>query len=336
MITKLWVKQFRNLEETVVSFEPNQHVCITGDNNHGKTSFLETIHILTHLKGVTKPLDTSMIQWGADHAVFGMQYEINEQTHKAYLKLEPTQKLLFVDERVVRTFRPYCSSFLVTYISADALRFFQESPHTRRHFFDRFTMTLWPEKTRYYNQYSKLLRQKNHAIKQNRPPHEWRVYQEQLEPIGVQIQADRTEIAQLINQELEHIKRNFSFLATKTITIAIQPNDLGSHRDDVQVFIDDHLISQSYSRGVNRLVALLIYWAQIHILRDRFGIRPIGLLDDPFVELDESNKSDILTFFMANMTCYYATVTAHDRSFFTSSDQCLSIQNGQVKNYMTC
>ena len=46
MVKKLWTKGFRNLEENVIEFSENEVCFIWGDNNQGKTNFLESLYVL--------------------------------------------------------------------------------------------------------------------------------------------------------------------------------------------------------------------------------------------------------------------------------------------------
>ena len=48
MLNKVWFKGFRNLEEVVLKFNQNDHLFVLGDNNQGKTNFLEGIYVLGH------------------------------------------------------------------------------------------------------------------------------------------------------------------------------------------------------------------------------------------------------------------------------------------------
>ena len=50
MVNRVWIKQFRNINEQLFDIE-GQHLFVFGENNQGKTNFLEAIYFLGN--GVT-------------------------------------------------------------------------------------------------------------------------------------------------------------------------------------------------------------------------------------------------------------------------------------------
>src|SRR5262249_13081757 len=63
----------------------------------------------------------------------------------------------------------------------------------------------------------------------------------------------------------------------------------GPHRADVLVRIGGRPAREVLSRGQQKLAAIAMTLAQIRLLRERSGMSPTLLLDDPAAELDETH-----------------------------------------------
>ncbi len=69
---------------------------------------------------------------------------------------------------------------------------------------------------------------------------------------------------------------------------------IGPHRDDLCFIVDAVDMNVYGSRGQQRLAALSLKLAELDLLTDRIGARPILLLDDVLSELDEAKQAAVL------------------------------------------
>ena len=69
---------------------------------------------------------------------------------------------------------------------------------------------------------------------------------------------------------------------------------IGPHRDDLCFLVDGIDLNVYGSRGQQRLAALSLKLAELDLLADRVGSRPILLLDDVLSELDERKQMAVL------------------------------------------
>jgi DNA replication and repair protein RecF len=83
----------------------------------------------------------------------------------------------------------------------------------------------------------------------------------------------------------------------------------GPHRDDLQVLIDGHPVSEAASRGETRTLVLALKVLELQLVEEARGVKPLLLLDDVFSELDASRRK-ALTRFVAGYQTFITTTDA--------------------------
>ena len=68
----------------------------------------------------------------------------------------------------------------------------------------------------------------------------------------------------------------------------------GPHRDDLLLTLGDFPANEYASRGEGRTVALALRRAELELLAEKFGERPVLLIDDFTAELDPGRRSFLL------------------------------------------
>ena len=74
-------------------------------------------------------------------------------------------------------------------------------------------------------------------------------------------------------------------------------DDLGPHRDDLALTLDGRELRAFGSAGQQRTAAIALRLLEAETLHHRLGAAPLGLLDDPFAELDARRSARILELF---------------------------------------
>lgn len=80
----------------------------------------------------------------------------------------------------------------------------------------------------------------------------------------------------------------------------------GSHRDDLDLVIDGGLLKDRGSQGQQRSAVLALKLAELKIIEDETGEKPVLLLDDVMSELDPKRRARLLSSFESNqvfITC---------------------------------
>lgn len=80
----------------------------------------------------------------------------------------------------------------------------------------------------------------------------------------------------------------------------------GSHRDDLELIVDDNLLKDRGSQGQQRSAVLALKLAELEIIEEETNEKPVLLLDDVMSELDENRRKHLLSAFEENqvfITC---------------------------------
>ncbi len=90
----------------------------------------------------------------------------------------------------------------------------------------------------------------------------------------------------------------------------------GPHRDDFFIKINNRDLFLFFSKGINRMVAILFRVSQLKILDIKCSNFPVLLLDDAFAELDDLIKSDLVKVIGKYAQMFYTSVIKSDKRLF--------------------
>lgn len=351
MLKKLWIQGFRNLQETVIDFGDSKQVVIFGENNQGKTNFLEAVHVV--INGHS-PLDDKVEHWvafGENQALLGIDFPAESGLARLYCKINNEGKKWGVLEgkplKSYTTIKPLLRS---EYLSSDVIRIFKDSPDHRRRDLDKFCSYYFPGYAVLLKKYERVIKQKNAILKLSPDPSEVRFWNLQILSLCSELLPIRLEALDRIQGELsglvyseafpfraetgKQVSLKYVYSWTKTPEKAIQDLEeklelnlskeiqvghtlYGIHRDDFDIFIDDKKLFHFFSRGINRLMAVLLKLAQLQLIEKKDGVFPLLLLDDTFSEVDPKIKKIILMALVKQeRSMMYTSVIEEDKFLF--------------------
>ena len=359
MLTKFWVKQFRNLQEIVVNIK--KFNLIFGENNQGKTSVLEAIYFLSHAKSPLTHQIKDMVNHDKEEAFLGIEFTHQEQSKKIICRLNKNNKKFFqLEDKPFYKYSHFSHYFNIRYMSADTIQTFTQNPQNRRQAIDEWVGiddVLFQENTRKYLQ---VLANRNQLIKEKRRFDEFKIWNQHLVELSDYIVQKRIDslvslkeriqffLTEMdiewahefdISYDLFSLDSNFSYkdhLLDKLKNgyvkeLSVGFSLYGAHKDDVILTIRNQLISKFYSRGINRIIALLFELALSLKIKQYFQVYPVLLCDDAFVELSQSLKEKVINSFQRYAQIIYATVLDSDQKLPYLSQR-LDVKNGK----MTC
>jgi len=357
MLTKFWVKQFRNLQEIVVNIK--KFNLVFGENNQGKTSVLEAIYFLSHAKSPLTYQVKDMINHDQEEAFLGIEFTHREQYQKIICRLNKNNKKIFqLDDKPFYKYSHFSNYLNVRYMSADTIQIFTQNPQNRRQAIDEWAGIddgLFQENT---SKYLQVLANRNQLIKEKRRFDEFKIWNQQLVELSDYIVQKRINslislkeriqffLTEMdiewanefdISYDLFSLDSNLSYkdqLLDKlkngyTKELAIGFSLYGAHKDDVILTIRNQLISKFYSRGINRIIALLFELALSLKKKQYSQIDPVLLCDDAFVELSQVLKEKVINSFQQYAQIIYATVLDSDQKLPYLSQR-LDVKNGEI------
>ena len=221
LLHSLSIQHFRNLSQVEISPSKTLNL-ITGDNASGKTSLLESIYYLSHLRSFRTQHISDLIQ--RDQPYLQLVANLQEQESRIPLGIRRSRNRceIRINRQPVKRVSDIAAQFPVIAIHPDSYILISGSPSERRHFLDWGVFHVEHSFLRSWQRYRKAVQQRNAALKAKQKP----------------------EYCQLWNQEICRTAEHIHSLRRQYFD-SLQPylNELTS------VLFKDDDISISYRRG---------------------------------------------------------------------------------------
>lgn len=326
MISDIRLQHFRSYSDAF--FELSDGVTIiSGPNASGKTNILEAILVLARGSSY-RAKDAELVQFGQTWTRLDATVPTGVRTLK--LTTEPTvSKMFHINDQVVS--RLHQSRTIPTVLfEPNHLMLLSGSPEVRRSFVDDLIEQSEAGFGTVRRQYKRVLAQRNALLKKNPPGlhQQLFVWNIRLSELGGQIVKRRQALLKRFDERLSEL---YASLADHNNTITIcyasrfSPDHYesqllhklelsteldvlrgftayGPHRDDIEVYIDGHLVQEAASRGETRTLVLALKILELQLLEDARGVRPMLLLDDVFSELDIRRRQALTQYVDAYQT----------------------------------
>ncbi len=317
-----------------------------GQNAIGKTNIIEGIELMTSLSSFRHAPARHMVQWGYEKArlqtrLIGSDKRMIDIT----LELSDNHKTYQLNGKSVRT-----SSIRGTLPSVcftpDDLELVKGSNQIKRLTLD----TLGSQLSRNYHavrkDYEKILKQKNHLLKDGTSAAFRASVDEVLTVIGANLSTRRYELASHLRPYLQTYYHAISG-GSEDIDISYVPSWItwdmdspqtysydieeardqltqvisqglvreeerhhalwGPHADMVAFFINGRNASQFASQGQQRSIVLAYKLAEAALIQDITGQQPVLLLDDVMSELDENRRTALVEFIEGDIQTFITT-----------------------------
>lgn len=167
-LTALDLYDFRSYEHQTLFFQPGITV-IVGPNGQGKTNLVEAVWYLATLGSHRVAHDAALVRRGASHAVIRALFERAGRELRIELKLEPggTNEARVHGKKLSRA-RELLGQVRAVMFSPEDLALVKGDPEGRRRFLDDILFEIAPRFAATKAEYDKVLRQRNHLLKQIR------------------------------------------------------------------------------------------------------------------------------------------------------------------------
>ncbi|MGH9908071.1 MAG: hypothetical protein ACRD8U_21075, partial [Pyrinomonadaceae bacterium] len=181
-------------------------------------------------------------------------------------------------------------------------------------------------------------------------------WNEQLVPLGVEIQRSRTDYVDRINNVLEHKLFERREIHVRYVSSLEGFGDLcdyesnlrqrlrvrleaelasgraliGPHRDDLEVLLDGREMRVYGSSGQQRSALLLLDLAAISVYNSCHDDYPLFLIDDVDAELDEKRISSLLEYLEGRTQTFITTSKKNSLQGFISRASVFEIEEGKA------
>ena len=321
-VEKLWIKNFRNYEEQVVSLNKGLNVLV-GKNASGKTNLLESLCLSSFGKSPRTTKDKDLIKWGEK----GARIKLSVKKEKGFETLE-----IFIDEQgkkrvknneiAINNFGELLGILNIVYFSPDELKLIKESPEERRRFID---ISLSQDSRPYFYsliEYNKILAQRNKLLKtvfsESEIKEMFAVINRQLAEKMIYIRACRKDFIDKLSPLADSVHKKIAGSASamtleyETDTpdniedtvkmleesfdkdFSLKYSSKGIHRDDIKITVDGIDVRKFGSQGQQRTAAIAMKLSEIERYKSEKKETPVLLLDDVLSELDKERQTKLL------------------------------------------
>lgn len=358
---KLTLNGFRNYDTEQINFSPNLNL-IVGKNAQGKTNLIEAIYYSAVGKSARAKKDADLINWSREKANFKLTVEKKAGTKDVEITFFRTQKKAIKLNGInLMKIGDLLGNVNVVFFSPDELKLVKDAPEDRRKFMDTDISQF--NKNYFYSllRYNKILEQRNKLLKEK---YDAKIIEQTLPIWDTQL---ATEGAKLIKYRMEFLERlkkyvqnAHSYLTSEKENLQIEYagtigkdeqeikqelidglakcrekdlklgfTNIGPHRDDIKLLVDNIDIRSFGSQGQQRTVALSLKLAELEIFKEETGEYPILLLDDVLSELDQERQQRLLWKIKDIQTII--TTTQYDPFMFEKAN-IIKIEKGKIQN----
>lgn len=355
---------FRNYYNLNIKFHDKINVII-GKNAQGKTNLLESIYICATGRSFRTNRDREMINFNKNEAYIGANVSIGQSEKLIEIKMERDKtKRIRVNKLELKNYKELQSGLNVVAFSPEDLILVKGGPQERRNFLDMEISQIKPVYNFNINRYNKVLFQRNNLLKTSKIRGNIQslleIFDIQLAKIGTEIILERkkyidelSELANIThnnitlyneNLKLEYIsnieildnklemEKNYLEKLKKNTNkdMELASTQLGPHRDDIFITINNNDLKTYGSQGQQRTVVLSIKLAEVELIKKKRGVFPVLLLDDVFSELDIQRRKYLIKSFK-DMQTFITVTDAIDLKELDNNDKIIfNIENGKL------
>lgn len=335
MFKSLWLKNFRNFDEAVISFSPKVNIFI-GKNGQGKTNLIEALMLLTQGESFRYSENINFIKHGHQNAFLKTKIQHADLDYDLQLEILKSRKHHNLNSKRT-TLSTLIQKFPCVIFSPESLSAIKEGADFRRQLIDELTTRLNPSMADVLAEFRKTLRTRNKVLKNHlegvSTTHET---EQLLDSIGPGFINLATKISFARAQSIRSIARDFneimgSISGNKNVEISVEfvsssQNILdwdeekmrfllqnrqmelrsaelssglslvGPHKQDITFLYNGNNSRFYCSQGQQRALILSFKMAQIVYHRRVHGAYPVLLLDDVLSELDLDKREALLSF----------------------------------------
>lgn len=357
IIKSIELCNFRNYEREEFHFHEGTNV-LYGDNAQGKTNVLEAIFVGGTTKSHKSSKDADMIMKGRDQSHIRYFVEKNNCTYKVEIHMKRGKtKGIAIDGLPITSSKDLMGLCHIIFFSPEDLGIIKDGPEQRRRFMNMELCQINRAYLYYLTQYKKVLKQRNALLKQIQQNESLKstleIWDSQLVENGTKIIEIRKEFVDQIGIIMKEKHLNLTG-GQEEIDVVYKPNcqsqdfanrlfiegdrdivlgttTVGPHRDDLGFYIGEQEIKVYGSQGQKRTAALSLKMAEIKIVEDTIGEKPILLLDDVLSELDRSRQNYLLENIKGIQTIITCTGLEEFVKNGININQTFEIVNGRIK-----
>ena len=315
-LMQLQIQNFRNLRD--INFEPVDGVnLITGLNASGKTSLLEAIYYLSHLRSFRTHQISDLINRQSAELQLVAQI-ITDSDNQIPLGIKRSRNKLEVraNRQPIKRVADIATLFPVLAIHPDSYKLITGSPSERRQYMDWGVFHVEHDFFGVWQRFKRALSQRNAALKSKQNDDYCSLWDKELFDMATYIDNLRSKYLINLQPYLNNLmleffkdqsvevtyKRGWNNEASLDNLLKSELNkdrlkgftQYGPHRAELSIKVDGQSAQTGISRGQQKTLVALLRLAQAQQFTESTGRNCILLYDDLAAELDALHRQKIL------------------------------------------
>jgi DNA replication and repair protein RecF len=352
-LKRLKVSGFRCLEDFEI--EPDSRLnLITGPNASGKTSLLESIFYLGRGRSFRSSGNRELIQTGQPgFIIFGKTQE-GDQKHRIGVEVAIGQRKVRADGEPGNS-ADLARLLPVQVIDPEIHELIQGPPELRRRFLDWGVFHVKHSFLETWRRYRKALSQRNAALRQGDTDTElgfWNnaliEYGEEIDKLRAAFIADfNTIFSAIVIENLsftaicaykrgwpEETSLSEALAASNHRDRAFGSTQVGPHRADLSLQVQDRRARHRVSRGQQKMLAAALLIAQTRFVAAQSASELILLVDDPAAELDKDNRERLFQMLQEIPAQMFVTALEAEDLPWSAQGQMFHVEHGKVASLL--
>ena len=323
------IRDFRNISSADVDVDA-EDIVLTGINGQGKTNFLEAMHVLSYGSSFrTNHLKEAVRSGCEGFSLSAAAEDDNGVRESISISFFDGRRRIAVDGKEIGDRKDLLYRFPCIVFSHDDILFVKGEPENRRRFFDQMMSLYSPVFFDTLRSYKAILQQRNAAIKTGNLSL-LDLYDERLALYGIDLIKARAEAVYEFNSFFPELFRSISgenmdvsvryqpswnmentdeivsyLQSTHERDAAMMTTSSGPHRDRFTVVSDGVPFQNVGSTGQIRLASILFRIAEARYFTLKSGKKPVLLIDDVLLELDNEKRGRVLSSLPAYSQAFY-------------------------------
>ena len=318
-----------------MDLEPGERFnVVSGDNGQGKTNLLEALYVAATSKSFRTSKLGELVGFGADLASVRATLSDDGDSRVQSVGLKPGARLVRIDDKRPPSLAAYAVRSPIVVFHPGEMTLSMGASGERRRLLDRTSLYMSPQSMADLEAYTRAMKERQRALETRGPSasdlSEWETL---VVRHGLAVMGHRARAAELVAAKAVEA---FSRIAAPELELSAgyapsAPAEegaflealasrraadmrrgsagVGPHRDDLALAIDGHPVRGVASQGQHRAVTLSLKSAEIEVVGQARGVRPILLLDDVSSELDRLRTAALFSFLREQRGQVFLTTT---------------------------
>ena len=316
-LAQLQIKNFRNLED--VKLTPVHGVnLILGDNASGKTSLLEAIYYLSHVRSFRTQHVTDLILRHSPYLQLVANIETSDNLILPFgIRRSRNKSEIRINKQPVKRVSDIAAQFPVLAIHPDSYKLITGSPSERRQYLDWGVFHVEQGFFKAWQRYKKALAQRNASLKSKQKFDVCQLWNKEIHKTAHYIDLLRQQYFDKLTPYLDQLTKQFfsedkveiiykrGWPVDRELVSLLEENlqkerlkgytQYGPHRAEITIKVNGQSAQTCISRGQQKLLVALMRLAQAMQFTESTNNSCVLLYDDLPAELDANHRKLILS-----------------------------------------